>query len=152
MKIGLILGLLAAFALGFLCRELCDRIAAKRKADAEEELLPAEWMRPECDGEEAGRTFDPAAFAAQRGKDPAKDALLYEAVEHSLDRGCASVSLLQRCMQLRYSAAARLVDEMEEAGIVSRFDGSRPRRLLITREEWDAFREENGIKTESTPN
>jgi len=57
-------------------------------------------------------------------------------VEVVLETGQASVSMLQRRLKLGYSRAARLVDQMEERGIVGPFEGSKPRQLLITREKW----------------
>jgi S-DNA-T family DNA segregation ATPase FtsK/SpoIIIE len=64
------------------------------------------------------------------------DELLPAAVEVVLETGQASVSMLQRRLKLGYSRAARLVDQMEEQGIVGPFEGSKPRQLLITREKW----------------
>ena len=64
------------------------------------------------------------------------DELLPAAVEVILETGQASVSMLQRRLKLGYSRAARLVDQMEERGIVGPFEGSKPRQLLITRERW----------------
>lgn len=64
------------------------------------------------------------------------DELLPAAIEIILDSGQASVSMLQRRLKLGYSRAARLVDQMEERGIVSQFEGSKPRQLLITRAQW----------------
>ena len=64
------------------------------------------------------------------------DELLPQAVEVLLDTKQASVSMLQRRLKLGYSRAARLVDQMEELGIVGPFEGSKPRQLLITREQW----------------
>ena len=64
------------------------------------------------------------------------DELLPAAVDVVLETGQASVSMLQRRLKLGYSRAARLVDQMEERGIVGPFEGSKPRQLLITRETW----------------
>ena len=62
--------------------------------------------------------------------------LLPQAVDVILDTKQASVSMLQRRLKLGYSRAARLVDQMEELGVVGPFEGSKPRQLLITREQW----------------
>jgi S-DNA-T family DNA segregation ATPase FtsK/SpoIIIE len=81
----------------------------------------------------AGKTGMPA---------PAEDAesecdeMLPAAVDVILETGQASVSMLQRRLKLGYSRAARLVDQMEERGIVGPFEGSKPRALLITKEKW----------------
>ena len=55
-----------------------------------------------------------------------------------LETGQASVSMLQRRLKLGYARAARIVDEMEEKGIVGPFQGSKPRAILITKEQWQA--------------
>ena len=66
------------------------------------------------------------------------DELLPAAVEVVLETGQASVSMLQRRLKLGYARAARIVDEMEEKGIVGPFQGSKPRAILITKEQWQA--------------
>ena len=66
------------------------------------------------------------------------DEMLPAAVEVILETGQASVSMLQRRLKLGYARAARIVDEMEEKGIVGPFQGSKPRTILITKEQWDA--------------
>ena len=76
-----------------------------------------------------------AAAAPEAGEDEG-DELLPAAVEVVLETGQASVSMLQRRLKLGYSRAARLVDQMEERGIVGPFEGSKPRQLLITRAQW----------------
>ncbi len=67
------------------------------------------------------------------------DPLLPDAVEVILDTKQASTSMLQRRLKLGYAHAARIIDEMEEKGIVGPFEGSKPRQLLITREQWNAM-------------
>ena len=64
------------------------------------------------------------------------DELLPAAVEVVLETGQASVSMLPRRLKLGYSRAARLVDQMEERGIVGPFEGSKPRQLLIDKAKW----------------
>ena len=57
-----------------------------------------------------------------------------------LETGQASVSMLQRRLKLGYSRAARIVDEMEEKGIVGPFQGSKPRTILVTKEQWELMK------------
>jgi S-DNA-T family DNA segregation ATPase FtsK/SpoIIIE len=64
------------------------------------------------------------------------DELLSAAIEVVIETGQASVSMLQRRLKLGYARAARLVDQMEEKGVVGPFEGSKPRQLLITKEQW----------------
>ena len=64
------------------------------------------------------------------------DELLPQAVDVIFDTKQASVSMLQRRLKLGYARAARLVDQMEEIGIVGPFEGSKPRQLLITKQQW----------------
>ena len=71
------------------------------------------------------------------------DEMLAAAVEVVLETGQASVSMLQRRLKLGYSRAARLVDQMEERGIVGPFEGSKPRQLLIDRAKWQELQMAN---------
>ena len=73
------------------------------------------------------------------GPDDDSDEMLPAAVEVILETGQASVSMLQRRLKLGYARAARIMDEMEERGIVGHFEGSKPRQLLITKEQWQAM-------------
>ena len=72
------------------------------------------------------------------------DELLPQAVEVILETKQASVSMLQRRLKLGYSRAARLVDQMEEIGVVGPFEGSKPRQLLITKEQWQEMQMRSG--------
>ncbi len=64
------------------------------------------------------------------------DELLPQAVDVVLEAKQASVSMLQRRLKLGYSRAARIVDQMEEIGVVGPFEGSKPRQILVTKEQW----------------
>ncbi len=68
------------------------------------------------------------------------DEMLPAAVDVILETGQASVSMLQRRLKLGYARAARIVDEMEEKGIVGPFQGSKPRTILVTKEQWEAMK------------
>ena len=81
----------------------------------------------------------------------ASDELLPAAVEVVLETGQASVSMLQRRLKLGYSRAARLVDQMEERGIVGPFEGSKPRQLLITRAQWEQLQAGGAPAPEEEP-
>ncbi len=72
------------------------------------------------------------------------DELLPQAVDVIFDTKQASVSMLQRRLKLGYSRAARLVDQMEELGIVGPFEGSKPRQVLITKQQWQEMQLING--------
>lgn len=73
------------------------------------------------------------------GEGKQEDELLGEAVRIVLDSGQASISMIQRKLRVGYARAARLVDMMEEEGYVSGFDGSKPRKVLIKRAQWEAL-------------
>jgi S-DNA-T family DNA segregation ATPase FtsK/SpoIIIE len=81
-----------------------------------------------------------AAPAEEPGGGESADEMLDAAIEVVMETGQASTSLLQRRLKLGYSRAARIVDQMEERGIVGPFEGSKPRQLLITREQWEELK------------
>lgn len=90
------------------------------------------------------------------GSDPNQggdyDELLPAAIDVVLEVGQASVSMLQRLLKLGYGRAARLVDQMEEKGVVGPFEGSKPRQLLITKEQWQEMQyRQNMVDTVPEP-
>jgi S-DNA-T family DNA segregation ATPase FtsK/SpoIIIE len=87
------------------------------RADLLEEVEPeaAEGGRDEADG-----------------KDPDEDPLLADAIELVVEMGTASTSMLQRRMRLGYTRAGRMMDMLERRGVISGYEGSKPRQVLIT--------------------
>lgn len=65
-----------------------------------------------------------------------EDDMLPAAIECVVEMGMASTSMLQRKLKLGYARAARLIDMLEEKGVVGPFEGSKPRQVLITREQY----------------
>lgn len=73
--------------------------------------------------------------SAKPKKDEFKDELLYDALKLIVEQGQASVSLLQRRLRIGYTRAARIIDHLEERGIISSYSGTKPRDILITNEQ-----------------
>ena len=77
------------------------------------------------------------------------DELLPKAIECVIENGQASVSMLQRYFRIGYNRSARIVDQMEERGIVGPPDGARPRKVLITKDEWEEMKATQNISSDS---
>ncbi|TKD71637.1 FtsK/SpoIIIE family DNA translocase [Pseudalkalibacillus hwajinpoensis] len=95
--------------------ELVDFVIAQQKAQYQEEMIPTdkpEEAQPEVD-----------------------DDLYDDAVQLITEMQTASVSMLQRRFRIGYTRAARLIDAMEARGIVGPYEGSKPREVLISKEE-----------------
>ena len=88
------------------------------------------------------RAMEEHATQDKNGKDHddaeggADDPMLKAAVEVVIDAGQASTSLLQRRCKLGYARAARIMDEMEQKGIIGPYEGAKPRAVLISRQQW----------------
>ena len=87
---------------------------------------------PSAKGEKPSASSDDEGEGGSSNLDP----LFNEAVEAVLENGQASTSYLQRRLKLGYGRAARVMDEMEQMGIIGAPDGSKPRKVLITKDEW----------------
>jgi S-DNA-T family DNA segregation ATPase FtsK/SpoIIIE len=84
----------------------------------------------------------PEAFADEEGGedeefDPDEDPLLEKAIEIVVQTQTASVSLIQRRLRVGYTRAGRLIDMLERRGIISGYEGSKPRRVLVDEAELD---------------
>ncbi|HPZ06404.1 MAG TPA: DNA translocase FtsK, partial [Clostridiales bacterium] len=64
------------------------------------------------------------------------DELLPQAIDLVIDAGQASVSFIQRKFRVGYARAGRIIDQMEARGIISGHEGSKPRQVLITKQQW----------------
>ena len=113
--------------------EVVEYVKQSGEAQYSEEFIESIEMFAEQVGKKGG--FASVSSGEVGGAD-AYDDLFMTAVEIVLESGQASVSFLQRRLKLGFSRAARLVDQMEERGIVGPSEGSKPRQLRITRQQW----------------
>lgn len=70
------------------------------------------------------------------------DELVPEAISLVVEEGQASISQLQRKLRIGHARAARIIDEMEDKGLVGGYEGSKPRKVLITKDDLDLLSEE----------
>ncbi len=70
------------------------------------------------------------------------DEFLMEAIELAISMGQISASMIQRKFKVGYARAGRIVDQMEDRGIISGHQGSKPRQVLISKEEWEEMQEQ----------
>jgi len=113
---------------------VAEFVKSNSTADYSQEVLE----EIEKKAQQAGKKTASAADLEPSSEELEGDEMLPAAVDVILETGQASVSMLQRRLKLGYARAARIVDEMEEKGIVGPFQGSKPRAILITKEQWEA--------------
>ena len=77
-----------------------------------------------------------ASSDAEAGGEDGGDSKFRDAVKLAIEEGKISTSLMQRRLGVGYGRAAKIIDTMEEMGYVSKPDGNKPRRVLITMEEY----------------
>ncbi len=93
---------------------------------------------------QSGNKTPTASDPEPTSEESSYDELLPSAVDVVLETNQASASMLQRRLKLGYSRASRIIDQMAELGIVGPYKGSKPRDLLITKEQWKTMRERTG--------
>ncbi len=117
--------------------EVINFIKQNSEADYSQDIMDqVDQNAIKADTKGSGSSSGGGNDAAPADKNSDYDELLPQGVDVILETGQASVSMLQRRLKLGYSRAARLVDQMEEMGVVGPFEGSKPRKILITREQW----------------
>ena len=130
----------------FISAEEIDRVVGFVKANgaAQYDESVIDKIEQAVAEKEKGGKGAPSGAAPEPVADEG-DELLPAAIDVVMETGQASVSMLQRRLKLGYSRAARIVDEMEQRGIVGPFEGSKPRQLLITREKWEEIKLRGGL-------
>jgi len=86
------------------------------------------------------RDDDPGTYGNGEGS---FQELLQQAIEMAVEDGQTSTSMLQRRLRVGYARAGRLIDEMEKRNIISQSEGSKPRKTLITREQYAEMMQDN---------
>ncbi len=76
----------------------------------------------------------------ENSEDDEVDPFLQEAIEAVIEIGSASASLIQRRFKVGYARAGRIIDQMEARGIISGYQGSKPREVLMTKERWQELK------------
>lgn len=77
---------------------------------------------------------------AENSEDDEADPFLADAIEAVIEIGSASASLIQRRFKVGYARAGRIIDQMEARGIISGYQGSKPREVLMSKERWQELK------------
>lgn len=105
-------------------------IKNETKADYDDKILDEiEKNAPVLKGDKGDKN-------SEGGSVDSTDEMVEKAIDCVMEVGQASTSYLQRRLKLGYARAARIIDELEEMGIVGPFDGAKPRPVLMTKEQW----------------
>ena len=89
---------------------------------------------------ETGNTT--VAIGSDSGPGDGRDAYFAEAARLLIDKEKGSIGMLQRYFKVGFNRAARIMDQLEEAGIVGPEEGTKPRRVLMTQEQFEQYEEE----------
>ena len=118
--------------------EIIDFVKREAEAEYSDEILAEiEKAAADKDAKNASAEEEPASKSDY-------DELLPQAVDVIFETKQASVSMLQRRLKLGYSRAARLIDQLEEVGVVGPYEGSKPRQIVITKQQWQEMQYAQG--------
>ena len=87
---------------------------------------------------------------AENSEDDEADPFLAEAIEAVIEIGSASASLIQRRFKVGYARAGRIIDQMEARGIISGYQGSKPREVLMSKERWQELKMSPSVNSNDT--
>ncbi len=120
---------------GYVDMEEIEAVVDFLKGETTEEIYDDDIIQ-EIERQASAAGNKGATAAGDDDDDETSDDMLPQAIEVVIEAGMASTSLLQRKLRLGYARAGRIVDEMERRGIVGPHEGSKPRQVLITRQQW----------------
>ena len=119
----------------FVSDDEVEKIVSFVKSNGEatynEDILESIENSNKTDKELAAETGDP---------DDDTDPFLMEAIDVVVETGQASTSFIQRRFKVGYARAGRIIDQMEERGVISGYQGSKPRQVLMTMERWQELK------------
>lgn len=84
----------------------------------------------------SGGKKNSSASSDSDGEAGPADEMLPKAIEAVIEAQSASTTLLQRKLKLGYARAARIIDDLEERGIIGPYEGAKPRKVLVTKQQW----------------
>jgi S-DNA-T family DNA segregation ATPase FtsK/SpoIIIE len=87
-------------------------------------------------------------IAMEKDEEDDTDPFLMDAIETVVETGQASTSFIQRRFKVGYARAGRIIDQMEERGVISGYQGSKPREVLMSKEKLEELKMGTGPKTE----
>ncbi|MBE7016832.1 MAG: DNA translocase FtsK [Ruminococcaceae bacterium] len=112
--------------------EIVNFVKRYSEADYDDDIIAAVEKAAEAkSGGEGGKGSE-----AEHEEKTQYDELVPQAADVIFETKQASVSMLQRRLKLGYSRAARIVDQLEELGVLGPYEGSKPRQILVSKEQW----------------
>ncbi len=132
-------------------KEVADVVKFLKKqsvAEYSEEILKD--IEKEAAAAESGKKGSSGASNGAAGADDDADALLPDAIQVVIEAGMASTTLIQRKLKVGYARAARIIDELEERGVIGGFNGSKPREVLMTKNQWLEMNAMSGDEDDGT--
>ncbi len=131
----------------FLSDEEVENVVTFIKSQNEDKQYDESVMQ-EIERQATMETNKKSSAAASDDDESSGDEMLPKAIEVVVEAQMASTTLLQRKLKLGYARAARIVDELEQRGIVGPFEGAKPRKVLISKQQW---MEMNALANSSAP-
>ena len=102
--------------------------------------------------ENSNKTDKEKDLESEQADDDGTDPFLMEAIDTVVETKQASTSFIQRRFKVGYARAGRIIDQMEERGVISGYQGSKPREVLMSKERWQELKMAQNAPTENSEN